>query len=85
MKVAAGLGSLCAFGVGTYCFLNTPSKGHNSRNSHINKTSGHKKKSYSRVGANTQALKHTVQYREVYKPYECPHCNDYHIGRTRNA
>lgn len=60
--------------------FNNPRDGANSPNSHTNKSTGKPKIPYSKIAANNEAVDRTLQTGEVYSPYKCRKCNDYHIG-----
>lgn len=69
---------------GIYGLLNIPKYGANSRNSHINKSTGKPKIPFSRIGANNEAVERTLQTGEVHNPYQCRNCGEYHIGHGAN-
>lgn len=65
---------------GSHGLLNNPRDGANSPNSHTNKSTGKPKIPYSKIAANNEAVDRTLQTGEVYSPYKCRECDDYHIG-----
>ena len=67
-----------------YVLFNNPKAGVNHPNSHINKSTGNPKIPYSRTTANNEAIDRTLQSGEVYTPYKCPKCSNYHIGHGNN-
>lgn len=69
---------------GIHGLLNIPKDGANSRNSHINKSTGKPKIPLSRIGANNEAVERTLQTGEVHNPYKCRDCDKYHIGHGAN-
>ena len=85
VKIVVGVVGATVLAVGVYCVCNVPEEGHGSINSHINKSTKRKKRSYGRCMGNLKALEMTVRERKRYKAYRCPWGDGYHIGHYRRT